>query len=584
MAAPAFVAASAGTTDASGGWTHTGPAPGAAGRLYVVHVLQDGTNAGVPAITSVTNAENLSGVDNVLTKVGQFDVGNPAAARHHVWVGRSLNTSAMVITGSNTGGDDVYVRVYVFSGVSASTSLTKVIENGSPGATVVATGTSDTAADADVTTLGPERLVVNLLAINDDNPVGAFSGQTGGTWAETVAEYATASGTDGCIQIQTATMNTAGTIGGGSASITDPDAWGVVGFALLPTGPAVYSGAVVTPITSNRVTNAVRRTFSQVANAVSLSATTAGILPTRGTVTWANFQNPLPVSIKGAASSVSSLGMVTNGRATSSQGISSFVVSFVAVTSPPADDEYGGEAFGSGQYGDATPAAVSLPIGVGITTAGSPLNPQNITGSSSFTVTAAAVTNGIRKVLGAVAAPETVTVETIGQLDYEVQTLGLVVDYDALSRATVGAMGAVSLPVTTNIVTRSTTGGTVAGNVVAPTSFATTTSGVVTAMAQTQFKFSWINAIESTHTRLGRSTTTTTAAIQTGARLTARSRVDLPVAFNITAGRTTLLGAVAANFTFNTRTMRATYNPPRAGYIRFPRKGIVRKGHQVELV
>lgn len=241
MAAPSYITASTGSTDASGAWTHTSAAPGAAGRVLIVQVLQDGTNAGIPNITSVTNAENLAGTANVLTKIGQFDVGSAVAAFQHLWIGRSLSTSAMVITGSNSGGDDVYVRVYEFSDVSTGTTLATVIENGTAGATVNNAGTSNTAADLAMTTLGPDRMGLDFLAINDDNAAGSMltGSPPGGEGWITAATYASATGTDGSINLyRSFAIAAAGTGTASTANIVDSDAWGVVGFALIGTTAA----------------------------------------------------------------------------------------------------------------------------------------------------------------------------------------------------------------------------------------------------------------------------------------------------------------------------------------------------------
>lgn len=203
MAIPYYTAASAGSTDATGAWTHTSLAANTVGDFYVVQVLQDGTAAS-PAIVSVTNAENLAGTDNVLTYVGEFDVGSAVAASQHIWVGRATATSAMVITGSNAGGDDVYVRVYRFRGVNTGTAISDVIENVTAGSTVNSAGTSATASDASVTTLGLDRLALNLIAVNDDNVIAEFSGETGGDWAFPTSPYAESGGTDGAIGLQVA--------------------------------------------------------------------------------------------------------------------------------------------------------------------------------------------------------------------------------------------------------------------------------------------------------------------------------------------------------------------------------------------
>lgn len=239
MAAPTFVAASAGTTDATGAWTHTSAAPGAAGRILIVQALQDGTAADI-SITSVTNAEDLAGTDNVLTKIGEFDVGSAVAASQHLWIGRSLSTSAMVITGANAGGDDVYVRVYEFQNGNVGTTINDVIENGSAGATVNTAGTAVSIQDSAVTTLGVDRLALQFIAANDDIGIPDNSELT---WLQVVAEYADAGGTDGMIACHSAAAATAATYGGddtwtGSLS----SAWGVVGFALIGTtaaGPAI---------------------------------------------------------------------------------------------------------------------------------------------------------------------------------------------------------------------------------------------------------------------------------------------------------------------------------------------------------
>jgi hypothetical protein len=247
MAAPTFIAASTGSTDAGGGWSHTAAAPGAAGRIYLVQVVQDGTGANTISVDSVTNAENLAGTDSVLTSIGEFDIGSAVAASQHLWIGRSLNTSAMVITGGNTGTDDLYIRVYEFSGVHTGTTLTDVIENSTAGATANGAGTSVTVADTSVVTLGPDRLALQLCGFNDDLAGfdGSFAGETGGNWA-TVASYGSSTGTDGGTNLQTATIAVAGTIDGGTMTITSM-AWGVVGFALIPAAAVVVPQFVTAP-------------------------------------------------------------------------------------------------------------------------------------------------------------------------------------------------------------------------------------------------------------------------------------------------------------------------------------------------
>ena len=53
-----------------------------------------------------------------------------------------------------------------------------------------------------MTTTAAGRLALQFVAVNDDLAVGPFTGMTGGIWVEAVAEFASATGTDGCIQLQ----------------------------------------------------------------------------------------------------------------------------------------------------------------------------------------------------------------------------------------------------------------------------------------------------------------------------------------------------------------------------------------------
>ena len=189
------------------------------------------------ALSSVTSGiEDLAGTDEALTSIGEFPIGGSSEARQYLWIGRQQSsTPPFAIAGSNSTSEDVYVRLYYFADVNAGTTLADVIENATAGATANGVGTSDTIADTGVETLGVDRLVCNFVAVNDDNAVDAFTGMTGGTWAEAVAEYASGTGTDGCIQLQTATLATSGTINGGTETMAVSDAWGVVGFALIGT-------------------------------------------------------------------------------------------------------------------------------------------------------------------------------------------------------------------------------------------------------------------------------------------------------------------------------------------------------------
>ena len=238
MAAPTFVAASTGATDAGGAWTFTCHAPGAAGRLILFHVLCDGSPTGI-SFDSATNVEALDGTANTMTLLTSPFlsglVGSAGSARLGILIGRSTSTSAPTVTGSNSGSVDLFGRFYEFQNGSTGTTLETVIENSVAGSYGNTRDTNGTILDSGVTTLGPDRLALNLAGINDDNTITVFTGQTGGTWSLD-AQYTDAAGTDGAIALMTAAMASAGTIGGGSTTNPDAtDAWGVIGFALIGT-------------------------------------------------------------------------------------------------------------------------------------------------------------------------------------------------------------------------------------------------------------------------------------------------------------------------------------------------------------
>lgn len=253
MTAPTWLLASTGSTDAGGAWTHLASGAGgmASGLITILHIVQDGSGAGQVTLDSMTASrrESLSGTANSLTSIGAFTVGGSSQAIQHLWIGRATSSLSCTFTGSNSGTDDIYIREYAFNdGITAAlggTSLATVIENATAGSTTNSTGTSNTASDASVQTLGSDRLALNFVGINDDNPFAGFTGQSGGTWT-TRASYADATGTDGAMYLVDAAMASAGTIAGGTSSITDIDAWGVVGFALIGTTPAA-SGSLLIP-------------------------------------------------------------------------------------------------------------------------------------------------------------------------------------------------------------------------------------------------------------------------------------------------------------------------------------------------
>jgi hypothetical protein len=242
MAAPSFVQAGTGATDAGGTFSISG-AVGTENNFLICHVLQDGATSGAVGATFGGGSKNLAGTTSAMTYVGEFAVGSATAAYQHIWVGRCTG-GAPQIFGTNSTSEDVYGRWYEFQDVNTGTAITDVIENGTAGTTVNGPGTSDTAGDVAVVTLGADRLPLQLLAVNDDN-ITINTSTPDSIWTKVGGGYADAGGTDGSISLYrlTGSAATAGTYGGSeSMSVTDSDAWGVVGFALIGTTVASTPG------------------------------------------------------------------------------------------------------------------------------------------------------------------------------------------------------------------------------------------------------------------------------------------------------------------------------------------------------
>lgn len=240
MAAPAFVQASAGTviTGTSGTVSLTGCT---ADNFIIYQELNDGTGTNfVP--NTISNITLLNGSGTGLTDINTPDIevtiGNPRAAQMYLYCGRVTADGTVSLNSRPNAGDDTYCRIYEFSGVHTGTTLSDVIENSSAGTAADEAGTGTSVSDVGVTTLGSDRLACNFVGINDDaTGFAAFTGMSGGTWALPVAIFESATGTDATIALVTATIASAGTINGGSDTITS-DGWGVRGFALIPAAAA----------------------------------------------------------------------------------------------------------------------------------------------------------------------------------------------------------------------------------------------------------------------------------------------------------------------------------------------------------
>jgi hypothetical protein len=135
--------------------------------------------------------------------------------------GSESGTITVAIGGSNAK----IARMYAFRNVAPS-SFTE--------GAGFRSGYDDVILAQSVTTNGNGRLVVSFVFVDTDESLGSFAGESGGDWTE-AAEFATTAGSNGCVQLQTATMTNAGTISGGSFDMGYSSYnWGVRAFALIP--------------------------------------------------------------------------------------------------------------------------------------------------------------------------------------------------------------------------------------------------------------------------------------------------------------------------------------------------------------
>jgi hypothetical protein len=84
-----------------------------------------------------------------------------------------------------------------------------------------------------VTAGGNCRLAVCFIGCDDDNTIDSSTGESGGNWAEAVAEYL--GGTNTMINLQTAALATGGTISGGTSTLSNDDEWVTTSFAIVGT-------------------------------------------------------------------------------------------------------------------------------------------------------------------------------------------------------------------------------------------------------------------------------------------------------------------------------------------------------------
>lgn len=194
------------------------------------------------SISNAVNIESLDGVDNTYNTIVQNSFGPNIS--HSALIGRAIASATcswdMVVGAS---GEDMYGRVYEFSGVATATVIAGVLEeaSSSPAVRNLDGGSGTSVPDTDVTTTGADRLCLNFIALNTNQAVASFTGESGGDWTEAVAEFASATGALCTLQLQTASKASAGTISGGSMAVTTTD-WANMGTALISPSAAPAGG------------------------------------------------------------------------------------------------------------------------------------------------------------------------------------------------------------------------------------------------------------------------------------------------------------------------------------------------------
>lgn len=237
MAIPVYAGAGAGA-DFGGATTGNAPYPAsiAAGDTLVLQLVNQSSGT-TPALTTPSGWTEIGSV--------AASNGGPGVSQR-CWVLPSAvgtESGSLALTGMSASTAKS-ARIYRFTGASNVESAANQLDS---------SGTTTTVNDCDITTTGADRLVVNVLAINNNDAIGAFSGMTGGTWVEAGAEYQN-TGNVMELQLQTADKAAAGTVGGGTLGITTAAHWVVQGFALTPAASGTTVNAAVGIANASAVT------------------------------------------------------------------------------------------------------------------------------------------------------------------------------------------------------------------------------------------------------------------------------------------------------------------------------------------
>ena len=193
------------------------------------------------AFSNEVNVEELDGTPNNIQAIFTGSgIGSGSASRESVFICRvTANGTCSGDFTVGASGEDIFCRMYEFSDEVAGTTIATVVENAAS-TWVGLSGTGTTIDSVELTTNGANRLGVHFVGVAAEQTLGNFTGETGGDWTEAVAEFASATGATATLQLQTAEMVAAGTIDGGTITISSAD-WGGVALAIIGTADAPYT-------------------------------------------------------------------------------------------------------------------------------------------------------------------------------------------------------------------------------------------------------------------------------------------------------------------------------------------------------
>jgi hypothetical protein len=231
--AVAYKSAGAGASSETSGAAVSPASPAVvdAGDILIIHAYFEGTTTAPDTPSGFTL---LAGPYTISTVARVWIYGKIADGTED-GAANALGTQA--VTTMRAG------RCYSFSG-RVSGTITDLVKgfNWSQGAL-------STVGSPTVSTSIAGSLACFFFGTNDNNSMGASTGESGGDWTEAVAEYTVALTPGLTLQLQTALPTSdPGTLSGGSSTQGAADPWGSIGLEIRPSVPV--SPNCIVPVTA----------------------------------------------------------------------------------------------------------------------------------------------------------------------------------------------------------------------------------------------------------------------------------------------------------------------------------------------